>query len=135
MMIGWVVALVLFAHGIGHSMGIVQATNLATINPQWQGDSWLLSGFLGPTPTRVVGVALWAVALVGFCGLAAMVVGWLPAAWFAPVAVVSAAASILGIVLFPIAFPTTGTVGALIVDVAVLAAVSVWRWQPGPGLQ
>jgi hypothetical protein len=133
-MVAWVIALVLFAHGIGHSMGIVQATNLATINPQWQGDSWLLTGPLGATSAKSIGILVWSVALVGFTILAASVVGWVPASWFAPVGVLSAVVSIVGIALFPLAFPTFSTLGALAVDVAVLAAVLVWRWQPAAGL-
>jgi len=133
-MIGWLIALVLVAHGIGHSMGIVQAMNLATINPQWQGDSWLLSGAVGAGPTRAAGIVLWSVALVGFCALGASVVGWLPAAWFTPLAVVSAAASLVGLAAFPIAFPTFSSLGALAVDVAVLAAVAIWHWQPDGGV-
>ena len=133
-MVGWVVALVLFAHGIGHSMGIIQAMNLATVNPEWHGDSWLLTGPLGLAPTRAIGVIVWTVSLVGFCALAAAVIGWIPASWFSPLAVVSATASVVGLALFPFAFPTFSMVGALAVDVAVLAAVTIWHWQPAAGL-
>ena len=129
-MVGWVVALVLFAHGIGHSLGILQVTGIATTNAAWQGDSWLLTGPIGGGTARAVGVILWTVALVGFCALAAAVVGWLPASSFEPLALVSAGASLIAIAVFPVAFPTFSTLGALIVDVAVLAAVLVWHWTP-----
>jgi hypothetical protein len=33
-----------------------------------------------------------------------------------------------------VAFPTFSTVGALVIDVAVLFAVVVGHWQPGAGL-
>jgi hypothetical protein len=130
-MVAWLIAAVVFAHGVGHSMGIVQATNLATINPAWSGDSWILTGTLGTGATRFVGIVLWSVALVGFVAVAATVAGWLPAAWFGPLAVVSAVASLAGLALFPIAFPTFSTIGALAIDVAVLIAVVVWHWEPG----
>jgi hypothetical protein len=133
-MVGWVVALVLFAHGIGHSLGILGATNVATINPDWHGDSWLLTAPLGAGPARAIGVALWSVALVGFVAAAAGVVGWLPAATFGPLVIVAATASIAAIACFPVAFPTFSTIAALVVDVGVILAVVVGRWQPGTGL-
>jgi hypothetical protein len=125
-----VIALILLAHGIGHSMGPLQVLKVATINPQWHGDSWLLGGVMGIAPSQAVGVALWAAALVGFVGLAAVVMGWAPAGWWQPLAVASAIASLGGLVLFPAAFPTMSTVGALLVDVAVLAAVLGLQWVP-----
>jgi hypothetical protein len=130
-MLPWLVAAVVFAHGVGHSMGIVQATNLATINPAWSGDSWILTGTLGTGATRVVGVVLWSLALIGFVAVAATVVGWLPAVSFGPLAVVSAVASLAALALFPVAFPTLSSIGALAFDIAVLLAVVVWHWEPG----
>ena len=130
----WVIALVLFAHGIGHTLGMLQATGLATVNPTWNGESWLLTGSLGPSVSNAVGIILWTIALVGFSAVAATVVGWLPASWFEPVALVSAAASIAGIVAFPVAFPTFSTIGAVVVDLGVLFAVLGLHWQPGHGL-
>ena len=43
-MFTFTIALVLLAHGIGHSMGLLQIFNVASVNPQWNGDSWLLTG-------------------------------------------------------------------------------------------
>ena len=42
-----IVALVLLSHGIGHSMGLLQVFKIATVSPQWDGDSWLLAGSAG----------------------------------------------------------------------------------------
>ena len=125
-MIKIVLALILFAHGIGHVMGPLKVFNLATINPQWQGDSWLLGG-LGVGVTNVVGVVLWLSAFVGFSALAAVVLGWLPAEWWSPLAVFSSVASLAGVLLFPLAFPTFSTIGAVAVDLVVLASV-VLNW-------
>jgi hypothetical protein len=130
-MVKLVLALVLVAHGIGHSMGILRVLNLATVNPAWQGDSWLLSGVAGTAVTNAVGLILWSASIVGFAALGGVVLGWLPADWWAPVAIASSAVSIAGIVLFPIAFPTVSTLGALAIDVAVLAAVLWFHWTPG----
>jgi hypothetical protein len=123
------IGIVLLAHGIGHSLGLLQMFKVATVNPEWHGDSWLLSGPIGVTGTQIVGGVLWLGAIVGFVGVAAVVVGWLPASWFVPLAISSSAASLAGIVLFPVAFPPLSTVGAVVVDLAVLAAIWM-RWLP-----
>lgn len=125
-----IVALVLLAHGIGHSMGILQVFKVATINPAWDGRSWLISGVAGGTVTQVIGVALWAVALIGFGVLAGVVIGWFPETWWGPLAIVSSVASLAGLALFPTAFPTFSSVGALVVDLAVLASVLWLQWVP-----
>jgi hypothetical protein len=125
-----VIALVLLAHGIGHSMGLLQLFKVATVNPQWHGDSWILTGPAGTTVTQVVGGLLWTGAIVGFAALAVTVLGWLPASWFPPLAVGSAVVSLAGLLLFPIAFPTFSTLGALAVDVAVLVAAVWYHWVP-----
>jgi len=51
-MVRIVIALVLLAHGIGHSIGVLQVLRIATINPQWNGDSWLITGVAGATVTQ-----------------------------------------------------------------------------------
>lgn len=124
------VAVLLLAHGIGHSMGLLQISRIATVNPGWDGDSWLLTGPAGTTWTHLIGGLLWTVALIGFAALAATVLGWLPASMFDALAIGSASASLLGLLLFPIAFPFFSTIGALVVDLAVLAAVIWYQWQP-----
>lgn len=123
-------AVLLLAHGIGHSMGVLQVLKVATVNPGWDGESWLLTGPAGTTWTHAVGVLLWTVSMIGFAALAATVVGWLPGSMFNSIAIGSASASLLGLLLFPIAFPTFSTIGALVVDLAVLAAVTWYHWQP-----
>jgi hypothetical protein len=125
-----VIAIVLLAHGIGHSLGLLQMLKVATVNPEWHGDSWLLTGPVGITATHLVGGVLWTAAIVGFAALAATVIGWLPAAWFPPLAIGSAAVSLVGVLLFPVAFPVTSTIGAVVIDVAVLGAAVWLRWLP-----
>lgn len=125
-----VVALVLLGHGIGHSMGLLQFFKVATVNPSWNGDSWLLTGAVGTTVTQVVGTVLWIGAIVGFAALAGSVMGWLPVSWFQPLAIGSSVLSLVGLLLFPIAFPAFSTVGALVVDLAVLAATIWYGWLP-----
>ena len=124
------IGVVLIAHGIGHSMGLLQVFKVATVNPQWQGDSWLLSGVMGTTVAQSIGVSLWTLAIIGFALLAGVVVGWVPAAWWQPVAIGSAVVSLVGLFLFPMAFPTFSSIGALVIDIAVLAAVLWYHWTP-----
>jgi hypothetical protein len=124
------IAAVLLAHGLGHSMGLLQLFKVATVNPAWHGESWLVTGVAGITVTQVVGALLWTAAMVGFVALAAAVMGWLPVAWFTPLAIFSSVVSLLGLALFPTAFPVVSTIGALIVDLAVLAAAVWYHWLP-----
>jgi hypothetical protein len=123
-------ALVLLAHGIGHSMGLLQVFKVAQVNPQWQGDSWVLTSVAGTTATQVVGIVLWTVAMIGFAGVAGVVVGWLPATWWQPLAVGSALLSLVGLLVFPTAFPTFSTIGAAAIDIALLVAVLRFAWTP-----
>jgi hypothetical protein len=129
-MIKIVLALVLVAHGIGHSMGLLQVFKVATINPAWNGDSWILTDLTGTTVAQALGVVLWTVAMVGFVALGAILVGLLPATWWTPVAIGSALASLVAVLIFPLAFPTFSTIGALVVDLAVIVAAGWYHWVP-----
>jgi hypothetical protein len=129
-MVNVLVAIVLVAHGIGHVLGPFQVLKVTRVNPTWTGDSWLLTSAAGQSASNVIGMVLWIAALLGFVAAAAVVIGWLPASWWVPLAVASSVASLVAIALFPNAFPMTSTVAAVVVDVAVLAAVLVFRWTP-----
>lgn len=129
-MLRYLIALVMLAHGIGHSIGIMQTLRLTTVNPGWNGDSWLLTGIAGNTVTNAIGIALWTAAMLGFVLAAGVVVGWLPADWWRPLAIGASLCSVAGILLFPAAFPTFSTIGALVVDVVVLGAVLWSQWAP-----
>jgi hypothetical protein len=100
------------------------------VNPAWSGDSWLLTGVIGHTAAQIVGVALWLTAFVAFSALAGVVLGWLPAAWWPSLAIGASLLSLAGVLLFPAAFPTGSTIGAVVVDVAVLVAVLGSHWTP-----
>jgi hypothetical protein len=125
-----IIAIVLFAHGVGHSLGLLQVFKVAVVNPSWNGSSWVLSGSVETPLIQAVGVVVWTMAIVGFAAAAAVMLGWLPGAWWAPMAMVSAVASLVGLALFPVAFPTTSTIGALVVDLAVLYATMWAHWTP-----
>jgi hypothetical protein len=124
------IGLVLLAHGIGHSLGLLQTFRIAQVNPEWHGDSWLLTGIAGATLTQAAGVLVWTAAIVGFAGLAAVVMGWLPESLWVPLGLASATVSLLGIALFPTAFPVGSTIGAGAVNVVLLAAIAWAHWSP-----
>jgi hypothetical protein len=125
-----VIAIVLAAHGIGHVIGILQVLKVGAPSPAWDGRSWILGDVAGTGVTGLIGLTLWTIAMVGFLAAAGVVLGWLPSDWWTPLAIIASVASVAGIVLFPSAFPTLSTIGALIVDVAVLVAVLWVRWTP-----
>jgi hypothetical protein len=125
-----VIGLILLAHGIGHSMGLLQVFKVASVNPAWNGDSWLLTGVAGSTATQAIGSLLWTAAIVGFMALGAVVLGWLPGDWWKALAIGASLVSLAGLVLFPMAFPTFSSIGALAVDAAVLVAVLWFHWVP-----
>jgi hypothetical protein len=129
-MVKIVIAVVLLAHGIGHVLGPLRMSKAAVVNPSWNGDSWLLTGAVGQSITAAVGVVLWTMAIVAFALLAGVAMGWLPGAWWTPLAIVGSVVSLVGVLLFPAAFPVTSTIGAVIVDVVVLAAVLWFHWVP-----
>jgi hypothetical protein len=129
-MFKFALAAILVAHGIGHSMGLLQLFRVATINPEWHGESWLFTGGVGTSVAQAFAVVAWTVAIIGFVAVGAVIWGWLPASWWAPLAIGSAAASIAGLALFPTAFPPFSSIAALVVDVVLLGAVLVVHWAP-----
>ena len=124
-----IIGVVLIAHGIGHVLGLFPIAGWARAE-HWSADSWVLTGFTGPTVTNVLGGALWLTAMVTFIVAGLGVLGlWVPIAWIRPLAVIGAVASIVGLVLFWEAFPeTTSRIAALAVDVIVLWAVLLGHW-------
>jgi hypothetical protein len=49
-----IIALTVFAHGVGHVLFLVPALGLASWAGQ-TGESWLLTGTFGPAVTRAIG--------------------------------------------------------------------------------
>lgn len=131
-MLKLVIGIVLLAHGVGHVLGIFPVVGVAPMStlPKWTGESWLLPSS-PPTMSHAIGGVLWGVALVGFVLLSFVVFGWLSETWWQPLAVGSAAASLVAVALFPSAFPTlVNVVGAAAVDVVVLVATIAYQWAP-----
>jgi hypothetical protein len=125
-----IIALVLFVHGIGHVMGIMAMAGLSTIET-WNARSWLLTGILGDTVSRVIGFLLFAVALIGFVGAALAVMDWLvPHEWWQTLVLFSSIVSLAAIALYWNAFVALfpNKIGVIAVDAAVLLGLLVFNW-------
>lgn len=124
------VAGVVGAHGIGHVLGWMPAVGMATFAGV-SGRSWALTGMVGEHAARVAAGLLFVVPTVGFAAAAVALLAGVP--WWRQVAVASAVVSLGAIALYPQAFPTSSTIGAVAVDLVVLYAVLVAGW--GEGVQ
>jgi hypothetical protein len=118
-----VVVIVIAAHGIGHIMGVMSPLGIEIQGAS--ADSWVLSRF-GSGLTNAVELVLFAIPTIGFI-LAAFGL-WTGADWFRAVAVGSAIVSLVAIGLYPGQLPTFSMLGAVAVDVIVLAAIVVFGW-------
>jgi hypothetical protein len=121
-----VIVLVLGAHGIGHLIGVAGGW----FNSAWGGSntSWLLTPPLGRA-TGVLEGALWLLPGIGFVLAAGLLLGG--SELWRPLALASAAVSLIVIALFPGQLPLGSTVGAVAVDVAVILGLLIFSW-PAP---
>src|SRR5690349_12580668 len=81
-----VVAGVVRAHGRGRGLAQLPRAIGAQVEPSWPGDSWLRTGVTGQTSSNLIRRGLWIGAMAGFVAAAAVVMGWVPASWGAPLA-------------------------------------------------
>ena len=125
MLVKIVVAGVVGAHGIGHALGWLPALGVARFAGT-SGGSWLLDGLVGEGAARVAAAAVFLAPTAGFVVAAAGLLLGQP--WWRPVAAASAAVSLAGTALYPGAFPTGSTIGAVAVNVVVLYAVVIAGW-------
>ena len=118
-----IIVIVLGAHGIGHLIGVAGGW----FESAWGGSStsWLLTPVMGQA-TSVLEGALWLLPGIGFVLAAGLIVG--NSEMWRPVALASAAASLLVIALFPEQLPTGSVVGAVIVDAAVIIGLLLFNW-------
>jgi len=111
------IAGVIAAHGIGHVLGWMPALGLARFEGV-SSRSWLLTDTFGEVVTRPVAGAIWIGPTVGFVLAAAgMLMGQ---EWWRPVALGSAAVSLVAVALFWDALPPSSRIGCIAVDVALL---------------
>ena len=120
-----ITGLVLIVHGIGHTLAFFPALNI-TSTDKWHYHSWLLSGVLGDSASRVIIIILFAIPLLGFIASGLGVFSLLiPHEWWQPLALVSAIVSLIGLALFWNAFPALfpNKIGSIAVNLIVLWAL------------
>ena len=120
-----ILAVVLFAHGIGHLLFLGPALKVVDWAGQ-TGHSWLLSAPLGETVSRGLAATLWTGSIVLLvAGAGALLAGQ---AWWRPACALGAVVSLVGIVLFWDGVAATNAFFALAFDVLVLGALLVAHW-------
>lgn len=127
-----IIVVVLIAHGIGHSLGIIAGIGVK-LTPNHSSKSWLLTKLLGERITGAIGVILFLAALLGFIGAGLGLMDWfVPQNIWENLALIASIFSIVGLALFPYGFPSLfpNVIGALAVDVAVLVLFSWMKWPP-----
>jgi hypothetical protein len=126
----YIIAFVLFVHGIGHVMAFFPAFGISSTET-WHARSWLLTNLIGESASRVILVILFGAALLGFVGAALALMGWLvPHDAWRTLSIVSAVISLIAIVLYWNAFVALfpNKIGALTVDIAVLVCLLFLNW-------
>lgn len=123
MLFRYLIAIVLFAHGVGHLLFVANSWGY------WRGDeagrSWLFSGVLG-AGQAIEGLfgLLWLIPLVGF-----VVVSWgylTHQGWWPQLALASAIISLAMIVLWWGSLVTGSAFFALVFDIVVIVVV-LWQ--------
>jgi hypothetical protein len=121
-----ILAILVGAHGIGHVLFLVPSLGIADWGQSTR--SWLLTDALGDSLTRLIGAAIWLVAIIAFGAVAVGI--FTQTDWWRSLAVIGSIVSIVGLILFwanPVASPVFS---ALAFDAVVLAALLVFRWPP-----
>jgi hypothetical protein len=118
-------ALVVFAHGVGHILFLGPTLGLGNWADQ-TGDSWALTGLLGEPATRAIATALWSGVIVLFvAGVGGFLAG---TDWWRAATIAASVLSVVGIVTFWGGIATSSAIFALIADLAILAALVLVRW-------
>ena len=126
----WLIAAVLLVHGVGHVLGILAAVGVSTME-KWSSRSWLLTGLLGDTVSRVICFVFFLLGMIGFIVAALALMSWIfPHEWWRPLSAISAVISLLGLGLFWNAFPSffPNKIGSIVVNVAVLVGLLIAEW-------
>ena len=117
------IVLVLVAHGVGHSIGIAGGWG----NNAWGGsdESWLLTPVLGRSAGVLEGL-IWLIPAIGFLAAGGALLAGLDA--WRTLALASSAVSLVAIGLYPQQLASFSMVGAVLVDLAVVFALTVLQW-------
>jgi hypothetical protein len=120
-----VLALVVFAHGVGHVLFLGPVLGLGAWAGQ-TGHSWVLTGVVGDGVARAVATVLWSAVIVLFvAGVAGFLAG---ADWWRATTIAAAALSVGGIVLYWDGLATTNAIFALVTDAVILGGLLVAHW-------
>lgn len=120
-----ITGLVLIVHGIGYALAFFPAMNITKVD-NWNYQSWLLSGTVGDTASRVIVIVLFGIPFIGFIAAGLGIFNFLvPHEWWQTLAIVSAIVGLIALVLFWNAFPSLfpNKIGAIVVNVLVLWAL------------
>lgn len=119
-----ILALVVMAHGVGHVLLLAPCLGVA----QWgqSAHSWLLTGALGDTVTRLFGGLLWLAVVAGFAAAGVGLLG--QRTWWRGLVVVSAGVSLFALALFASGIDTQPLFSAGLMDVALLIALLWLHW-------
>jgi hypothetical protein len=126
------IGLAIIGHGIGHVLGVMSALGFQ-LTPQHSSESWLLTRILGKLISRAVLFTVFATATIFLIMGGLGINGWLvPFDRWAWLTTVGSILSIVGLVLFPKAFPSIfpNVIGALVVDITALLTIYWWHWPP-----
>ena len=120
-----ITGLVFIVHGIGHIMALLPALNISSTET-WNYRSWLLSGILGDTLSRVLVIVLFGAAMIGFIAAGLGLFNWLvPHSAWQNLAIYSAVISLAALALFWNAFVALfpNKAGSIVVNVVTLWAL------------
>jgi hypothetical protein len=120
-----ITGLVLLVHGIGYALAFFPALNITKV-ANWNYQSWLLSGTVGDTASRVIVIILFGIPFIGFIAAGLGIFNFLvPHEWWQTLAIVSAIVGLIALALFWNAFPSLflNKIGAIVVNVLVVWAL------------
>ncbi|OGD44817.1 hypothetical protein A3K69_02600 [Candidatus Bathyarchaeota archaeon RBG_16_57_9] len=124
----WILGIFLVAHGWAHVWYVILSQRLIEFKEEmvWTGESWVLSGFLSESVTRLISTLGYSVSLIGFvAGGVALILG---RDWWRPITLASAIISSVTVVLFwdgkLSMLKERGIIG-LLIDLAVIAYVTL----------
>lgn len=118
-----IVAVVVGAHGVGHILFLMPLLGIADWGQASR--SWLLGeGWLA----RGVGSLIWLAVMVGFTAVAIGL--YRMTDWWRTVAIIAAAVSTMGLLLFWANPVNSPVISALVFNLLVLATLLVFNWPP-----
>ena len=123
-LVRWIVAIVVFAHGVGHVLFAPMLSGPMKLDAS--GHSWLLSGLLGDGPTHAAASIGAAVVTAAFVVAAGGVL--LQAGWWRGLAIGAAIGSIVLLAAMWDGVPSGPASAALAFDAVVLVVLLVMHW-------